>query len=76
MRYFFNYRDSGRAFTDLEGTELLDLASAHEEARQSARELLGTDRGEHYVEFAGGAFEILDDKRQIVGQVSFDSLAA
>ena len=76
MRYFFNYRDNGRAFTDLEGTDLLDLASAHEEAWQSARELLGTERGEHHAEFGGGAFEILDDKRQIVGLVSFDSLAA
>ncbi len=75
MRYFFNYRDSGREFIDLEGTDLVDLAAAHEEARQSARELLGTERGENYVEFAGGAFEILNDRREVVGLVSFDDLA-
>lgn len=71
-RYFFSYRDAGRYFHDHEGTELGTLEDARAEGRQSARELLGSERGENDPGFATGAYEITDVLGVLLAVVSFD----
>jgi hypothetical protein len=72
MRYFFHYRDAGRYVTDTEGTELSDVGAATVEARQSVRELLGTERGESDPAFSSGTYEICDEAGTMVAKVAFD----
>ena len=76
MRYFFHYRDVGRYFPDGEGTDLLDLAAAQAEGRQSARELLGTERGESDADYSGGSYEIANGNGDILAIVDFGKAAA
>lgn len=60
MRYFFHFRSSRLSFDDTEGIELADNATASEEGRISARQVLGLDNGGRSRRFAGGRFEIVD----------------
>jgi hypothetical protein len=76
MRYFFNYRNADQYFADSEGSELADLAAATAEGRQSASEFLGTERGEQYVEFSNGSYEITDHAGLLLGIVRFVEAAA
>ena len=71
-RYFFNYRDVTRYFADAEGGDFLDLAAARVDGHQSARELLGTERGEIDPDFLGGAFEITDLAGVLLATIRFD----
>jgi hypothetical protein len=71
-RYFFNYRDVARYFPDAEGGDFLDLAAARLDGRQSARELLGTERGESDPAFLGGTFEITDLAGALLATIRFD----
>ena len=73
MRYFFNYRDAKRYFADGEGTELFNLAAAQIEGLLSARELLGSARGESDPEFLPGAYEITDGAGLLLAIVRFDT---
>lgn len=76
MRFFFHYRDAGRYFADLEGTELGDLAAARTEGRQSARELLGSEHGRSDRAFLRGTFEIADALGTVLAVVAFDERVA
>ena len=75
-RYFFNYRDTARYFPDGEGTDHETLAAAEAEARLSARELLGLERGENEIAFQLGSYEICDAEGQILVIVQFASDSA
>jgi hypothetical protein len=71
-RYYFHYRDAQRTIRDPRGEEHPDLASAMEEGRLSARELLALDHGDPDPSFEGGAFEIALADDVVVGLVSFE----
>jgi hypothetical protein len=71
MRYFFNYRDSLRYLPDGEGTDFLDLETARNEGRLSARELLGAERGESDPDFLDGSFEITNLGGDVLAIVTF-----
>lgn len=71
MLYFFNYRNAGQYFADSEGTEFESLVAATIEGRQSARELLGTERGEQYPEHANAAYEIADHTGVVLSVLRF-----
>jgi len=71
-RYFFSYRDAGRYFHDHEGTELGTLEDARAEGRQSARELLGSERGENDAGFSTGVYEITNALGVLLAVVPFD----
>jgi hypothetical protein len=69
--YFFNYRGRDSYYADGEGTDFASLSDAQADARQSARELLGVERGENDAWFAGGAYEITDGAGSIHAIVAF-----
>ena len=71
MRYFFNYRNAGQYFADSEGTDLESLVAATAEGRQSASELLGTERGEQYPEFCNASYEIADQTGAVLSIMRF-----
>jgi hypothetical protein len=71
-RYYFHYRDPERTIRDPGGEEHPDLASAMEEGRLSARELLALDRGEPDPSFQQGTFEIALADHVILGLISFE----
>lgn len=70
-RYFFNYRGQHVYYADREGTDFGSLADARADAEQSARELLGIERGESDPWFAGGTYEISDGAGAVLAIVSF-----
>jgi hypothetical protein len=72
MRYFFHYRDQAKYFPDGEGSDFDDLAAAEAHARISARELLGSERGESDPSFLPGSYEISDEHGQVLAIVRFD----
>jgi hypothetical protein len=72
MRYFFNFKDSTQAYADTEGEELLDLDSAREQGRLSARELMSLDKGEPDLTYIGAIFEITDAEGLLLHTVRFD----
>jgi hypothetical protein len=76
--YFFNYRDAARYYPDGEGSDHQTLAAAEADARLSARELLGSERGENEIAFQLGSYEICDAGGQILVIVKFmrDSVPA
>jgi hypothetical protein len=75
-RYFFNYRDAAHYYADGEGTDHETLAAAEADARLSARELLGSERGESEAAFQFGSYEICDAAGQILAIVKFTSDSA
>lgn len=75
-RYFFNYRDAENYYPDGEGTDLASLAAAEAFARQSASELLGSERGESDPSFAPGSYEITDESGALRAIVRFDGQLA
>jgi hypothetical protein len=74
--YFFNYRDAARYYPDGEGTDHETLEAAEADARLSARELLGSERGENETAFQLGSYEICDATGQILVIVQFASDSA
>ena len=73
-RYFFNYHDATRSFVDAEGGDFADLAAAQFDGRLSARELLGSERGESNPDYAGGSFEITDDAGLVLAVLPFKEM--
>jgi hypothetical protein len=71
--YFFNYRDAARYYPDGEGTDHETLEAAEADARLSARELLGSERGENDAEFQLGSYEICDAENRLLLIVKFAS---
>jgi hypothetical protein len=72
LRYFFHYRDEERSIRDTRGEMHPDLASALEEGRLSARELLALDHGDPDTTFEGGTFEIALADDVVLGTVAFE----
>lgn len=72
MQFHFNFSDATRTLPDLDGADFPDLPAAMEEARLSARELLGLDRGGLDSSYAGGRFSITDAAGTIIGVILFD----
>ncbi len=72
LRYFFHYRDAERTVRDPRGELHPDLASAMEEGRLSARELLALDHGDPDTTFEGGTFEIALADDIVLGIVPFE----
>lgn len=70
MRHFFHIRDGYSLITDPDGTELDCLATATEEARQHAREMLA-EKLKSGQSVNGQVFEIADETGEIVGRVAF-----
>ena len=76
IRYFFNYRDLGRYYPDGEGTDFPSLAAAEDYARESASELLGSERAESDPSFFPGVYEITDGTGRVHAVVRFDGKLA
>ncbi len=75
MHFFFNFRSPTHFYPDSEGGEFETITAAREESRLAARELLGLDRGEPALNYAGGAFEITTRDGIVVAVVPFEELA-
>ena len=67
--YYFNLREGAKFIRDFEGTDLPDLNSAIDEARQAVREI-AADQLRSHERINGRSVEVADGEGEVLASVS------
>ena len=72
MRFFFNFSDGERWFTDATGRELSGLAAARSEAVRHVRELKAAMCDPGIQDLSGWTMRVVNGEGRIVFEIGFD----